>query len=196
MVSIIIGYFAGRYHSPNGVRVIDIGKSIVNGEEINWPAIDNLHLAKIVNIGGYSVLSPMLPKELSRTDNTLIIFSNNKKPYIEIDYNMVQVTINPGTPKSYYLAVIDLDRNGVYDSVQYDIFDNNGNVVGKVIDIDRDGQADIKTIRGKKGEPDKIYYFIDGNWYLRKDTDGSFIVTANGNDRKIIKAGRKFVFKQ
>lgn len=192
-LSIATGYWAGRHQAPTSVQLISIDNSFLMGYELNWPSIDNQHLAEAVHIGGYKILSPVLPKDIT-SDNTLMIFGRNNDVNVEIDPNMVQVIMRLGKPDTYHLGVIDLDRKGIYDAVQYDIFDNAGIVIGKVIDIDRDGQADMKLYRGDGGNVDNVFFHIDGSWYRRKQIDNNFFVTVGGKERLIKKVGRKFVF--
>ncbi len=196
VIFVAAGYWVGRLGAPNCVRVVKFEESASKGGGLgNWPQIDNQYLAESVQIAGYRALSPLLPKDM-HIDRTLWIFAKDNLRSVALDPNMVQIFIGLGKPNSCGLAVMDIDKKGTYDAVQYDIFDNKGNVVGQVTDLDRDGQADVKLYRGSYGKPDRVYYFIDGNWYLKKNIGGKFIVFDSGRERAIEKFGRKFRFAE
>ncbi len=194
VILVAAGYWMGRLGAPNCVRVVKFEESASKGDGLaNWPQIDNQYLAESVQIAGYRALSPLLPRDAD-IERTLWIFAKDNVRSVALDPNMVEIFIGLGKPNTCELAVIDIDKKGKYDAVQYDIFDDKGNVVGQVTDMDRDGQADVKLYRGSDGKAGRAYYFIDGNWYLKKNIDSKLVVFDSGRERTIEKIGRKFRF--
>jgi hypothetical protein len=193
IVGICIGFLLGRYSLPK-ISVVDAKKIFrIEDNDIisNWPELNNKQMASYAKISGFDILAPLFGD-----NNSIIIMKRNIWGTIYRRTNDFMHQTNTG--EYYSITEWDSDNKGVYDSVLYNTIDNNGIVTGMVIDLDRDGQPDIKVLSYRDNNGKTIvkeqYNWIDGNWYKRERINGNSMIKDGNKYRKAIKKGRRFMF--
>jgi len=115
------------------------------------------------HIGKYFAYAPNTSKQeelLIAGDNYLVIMDSHSVSVTDISNQSSVSVINKSNNSSL---------------VSYSTVDGNGRVVGEAIDVNRDGQADVRT---KKGEP--MEFCIQGRW---------FAIKTNGNQKQALVDG-------
>jgi len=95
------------------------------------------------------------------------------------------------------LQITDKNKDGIYDQLNFDVLDNEGNIKAIIFDHNLDGRADLRIVLGKGVE-----VFVDGRWMLTKNTKHKkeglkkFEVSFDGKVRSVVWNGESYIFAQ
>jgi len=137
----LISFLLGRASRPP-VTTIDVTQSWPKELRAAMLQIEPwLQTAQAVRLGKYIIYTP-------KETNTykLRIMTDPLKKYIDIDENNISIDFNTAVHDS--ISITDKDKDHSRRSISYNIFDDQGTVIGTVIDFGRDGQLDNKYMRG------------------------------------------------
>ncbi len=153
LAGVLLSVVACGGRSDGTCAVID-PKQGVDSEILAYFAEHNpdwLNQTRRCVVGDYVVYGPSDP-----TNRNLVI-TNSAGSVVAIDRGAVYVFEND----RIVVSVLDQDSDGLFDHLDYDVFNENGHLL--VEDRDLDGQADFKVLfrNGEESEPSMWY---DGAW--------------------------------
>lgn len=159
-------------------------------EARNFPMQPWLHDAQAFHVNDYLLLAP------KHADNkNLWIFFGKKPKQISLDEYGIGIVL--AMDQADAVSVSDDDHDGIYELLHYAYIDDTGNVRGSIIDVDRDGQPDIKTVFIKRDPLQlKIYAWLDNQWrqiIKKNNTPG---VERDGTWKAVKKVRRRYVLAE